>query len=226
MPALLRMEPGCGSDPSGSGRLCPRSAPRPAALVGGDRRTPCEGSRPAPSLGVFSRRSFYGMLHPPVRRRPEAARPLGAGLSGSSPCAGGWCSSGFFAGMNSAQASPWSGSGSFRGCWDTSVDVRRCRKTSPFSVLFGKFGELPKPAGLGDQKHCCREAAEPRAGAAVPGDSPERLQRLFRPAKGSVRAAPWGCLAPRVAVGVSVGQSPAKAVPDLARANLHLVWAV
>lgn len=107
------------------------------------------------------------------------------------------------------------GSGSSRGCWDMSVVVCRCRKISLFSVLFGKFGELPKPAGLGDQKHGCREAAELRAGAVVPGDSPERLLGREGDGDGSVQRR-GAALAPRVALGVPVGQSPARAVPDTA----------
>lgn len=111
------------------------------------------------------------MLHPPVRRRAAAARPLGAGPRGRTP--------GLVRGAARGALPGWAlhrrphgpaGIGSPRDCCGTSVDVCRCRKTSLFSALFGKFGELPKPSGLGEQKRGCREAA----GAAVPGDSAGR----------------------------------------------------
>lgn len=64
--------------------------------------------------------------------------------------------------------------GGVLGLRGVSTGVCRCRKTALFSLLLGKFGELPNWALLREEKQVSREAAERRGlGAAVPGDSPD-----------------------------------------------------
>lgn len=64
--------------------------------------------------------------------------------------------------------------GGVLGLRGASTGVRRCGKAALFSLLLGKFGELPKWAPLREEKQVSREAAERRGlGAAVPGDSPD-----------------------------------------------------
>lgn len=66
------------------------------------------------------------------------------------------------------------GGGGVLGLRGVSTGVCRCGKTALFSLLLGKFGELPKWALLREEKQVSREAAERRGlGAAVPGDSPD-----------------------------------------------------
>lgn len=179
---------------------------------------------PAPGVRMFSRWSFDRRLHPPVGWWPQLGRPLAAGI----PCTGpsvetqGACTE--WALCRRPHSLAWEPE--LLGLRDVSMDVCRCRKTSLFSLLFGKFGELPKSAPLRERRHVSREAAEhrglglPSPGAALTpltaapaGKQPPACTAACRQQRGIGLCISVGLADPMCCTGVRRSESLSKSCP-------------